>query len=753
MNKFIPVFTFLLFSYHNYTHAQTAPKDKYFFQSTAIDVKVNGKNIPSAWCGGMNNPQFAMGDLNNDKKNDLVIYEEGQGVKTFINIGVAGAPVYQYQSKYEANFPSYINTYLKLEDYDRDGIPDLIHENLSGFGIFKGDYNANNELYFKYYKDLYYLASSGWINAYVQPGSIIPGVADIDHDGDLDFMAFDVQGSVIQYYRNCQVEDNLPKDSIRICLKDNCWGKVYQQSTRTQILANSCQEWGVTCNKSTKTTHGGNLICLLDYDGDGDYDYFNGNVGYPDIQLLINGKADYNYPVDTMISQDTSWSANGHKLYLTGAPYPSAFWLDIDNDGDHDLLFSTLTLNSENHRAYFYKNIGSDNHPNFMYQSDSFMLDQMIDLGSGSYPAVYDYNKDGKPDLILGSDGYWQADGTLKSKLSYFENTSTKGHPSFELKTNDLLNISTSNISGAAPSFGDLDNDGKDDLVLGLADGTIQFFRNNASSNTVVPDWQYVGLLQITDINGKLQNIDVGRYAAPFIYDIDSDGKQDLIVGADNGNLYYYQNQGTTAGTINLKHITDQLGGVKSAGTGIGLGEHLVPYIGKMDDSGIPYLMLGSADGTIKRYTGLQNGNTKNYKLLDTTFQDMNTILHSAPAFADADGNGMYEAFIGCELGGIKLYQQYFSTGIQDVVRNNELINLYPNPAKNILNVSWEKDFAETDINISIVSVTGQILSKQSVAKNIRNASVVLDNIPTGVYYCILQAGNNKAVKPVTILH
>lgn len=732
--------------------AQPTPvPTKIYFPSTDVKVTQNNNAIISAWSGGMNNPQLAMADLNNDGVTDLVMYEQYLGVKTFINKGTNGNPVYEYNFNYEKNFPDNIQDYLKLVDYNRDNKPDLIHKGNSGYSVYQGYYNNNNELCFSFYRDLYYLLNNGWVNAYAQP-SAIPGVGDVDGDGDIDFFSYDVWGSVIYFYRNCQVEDHLSSDSIRICVKDICWGKTRQLNYRNQLLASPCQEWGVTC-KTTKKTDGANSICLVDIDGDGDMDYFNGNNAYSDIQFLKNGKNETNYAIDTMIAQDTSWSGNGHKMQFNNSPFPAAFWLDIDNDGDKDLLFTPYGRNAENHKCIqYFKNTGSDAHPNFVFQTDSLFTDQTIDVGFGSYPVFYDYNRDGKPDLFIGSDGYWQSGGTNISRLSLYLNNSSKGSPSFAEQSTDFLNISSLSLSGSAPAFGDLDGDGLDDMVLGLTDGTIVFFKNTAASNNATPNWHYQGRLQIPDINNNPKNIDVGKYAAPLIYDIDTDGKADLLVGCFGGTLYYFKNQNTTAGQVSLKQITDKLGGVDIA-TQFEPNTYTVPFIGKIDDSGKPYLMIGTAMGVIYQYTGFENGNvTKPYTAVDTAYQSINIGSRAAPAFTDIDGDGLFEAVIGNELGGVKLFKQFFNVGIRDVDYNNQNISVYPNPATNSVTISWNTAFSQSDVEISIVSVTGQKMVTLKAAANQQKVVIPVQDMATGVYYCIVQSGTNKSVKPVTII-
>lgn len=108
----------------------------------------NGKTLAFAWAGGLNNPQFAMADLNRDGRNDLVVYESySDVVKTFICIAPGK---YKYDSWYESSFTGVLS-YIKLIDFNNDKIPDLIHRGQDGVDVSYG-YYANNVLKFRHYK-------------------------------------------------------------------------------------------------------------------------------------------------------------------------------------------------------------------------------------------------------------------------------------------------------------------------------------------------------------------------------------------------------------------------------------------------------------------------------------------------------------------------------------------------------------------------------------------------------------------------
>lgn len=707
------------------------------------------------WCGGFNNPQFATADLNHDGLKDLVIYERSNGtVKTFINHGVAGNPDYQYAPHYADNFPP-LENFLKLEDYNCDGVPDLIEGSTAGFGLYRGYYNTAGELSFNYYKDLWYTDPTGnSVNAYVAANDI-PGVADIDGDGDLDFMSYSVLGSTISLYKNCQVEDHLPCDSVRVCFTDACWGKSYQGFDRKQNLAYNCSQFGTTTCRTVNdgsnnrtTLHQGNTICLLDIDADGDYDYLDGNISFPDIQLLINGKKQTTLQRDSIISQDTLWQSNGTQLHLPN--WPAAFWVDYDQDGKKDILISPhAESSSENYRVgVYYKNTGTPTVPAFTFQTDTLIVGESIDVGSGSVPVLYDYNRDGKLDLFIGSDGFYN-NGSLRSKIAYYQNTSVTNNPSFTLVTDDFMGLSAENYQGAALGFGDLDTDGKDDLVVGHTNGTISYFRNTAATAADQPVWT---LAQNALKDAAFNTINVGGFAAPLVYDMNKDGKPDLLVGYQAGYIYYYQNNGPSGTALGLQKITNKLGNAHTDA----FSGYSTPYIGKMDNMGKDYLVMGSYSGNIYRYDDFQSGNvSSNFTRIDSQYSLINIPLRSAPAIGDIDGDGKYEMIIGNSLGGLFLYKQNGVVSVNNVSYNGNSANctVYPNPAKDVLNLAWNQGFATTGtVEIGLYNMMGQRLLYTTATGNSQKTEMSLANIPSGIYCCIMQCADKRFVTNVTIV-
>ncbi|MCD6012568.1 MAG: repeat protein [Flavipsychrobacter sp.] len=749
-----------------------ASAQEVFYQhDTTVKVFAWGNEQTMAWCGGFNNPQFTMGDLNNDGLKDLVVFEPWNSVRTFINRGSAGNPDYRYAPEFARKFPPAYN-YLILADYNCDGVPDLFDQGSTGFEVFRGYYNGHGHLRFNFYQRLFYSNDQyvgGPVNAFNNPGDI-PSIVDIDNDGDLDYVAFDISGGRTNLYKDMRVELGLPCDSIHIALKDRCWGRVYQGFYRTHSLGHSCDNTHLLkpAPGAQKVTHSGNTPCLFDWDMDGDYDYLDGSVSFNEMTFLKNGRIENGGGPDSAIAQDTMWQAGGKVIDLPA--FPAAFNIDIDQDGKKDLLIAPNAPGSvsENYKGiWFYKNYSTPGTPDWRFQSDSFITSETIDLGAASYPMFFDHNKDGKTDLFVGSDGYYQSGGTLRSRMSYYLNTSTTGSPSYTLQDNDFLGLNTLNFKGVAPATGDIDADNISDLILGHANGTLTYYKNIAGSESVAPNWQ-LQQLYLTDTNGD--TINVGGYAAPFIYDIDKDGKKDLIIGDIYGHIQYYQNISVTPGTINLRLINTRLGSVKVDSPRT-FGCYATPFIGKIDSTGIEYMLVGSGSGLVYRFTGFQAGDTAaHYTMLDAQYAYIDTTysifahpaygaydgLRSAVAVGDIASDSNYYLVLGNKKGGLELFRRriYFpvdeKTGVEDIEEHTTIL-VYPNPASDMVNISWS-GVLQPEVRISVMNITGQVLQTATIPSANNRTSLSLAAFQPGMYVCVVQSGVKRYHSKLTVV-
>ncbi|MBS1544288.1 MAG: VCBS repeat-containing protein [Bacteroidetes bacterium] len=161
-----------------------------------------------------------------------------------------------------------------------------------------------------------------------------------------------------------------------------------------------------------------------------------------------------------------------------------------------------------------------------------------------------DFDLDGKPDLATTKSGTnVLSDDALATDLIVLKNQSTPGALSFT--SYDKNNLPALNMSANTFNIncGDLDGDGKPDLVATRAGGTrnVVFVLKNTNSVVGTPSF------------GSLQSlfIDVGQSASRVsIRDLNQDGKPELIVSnyfddlaSPDNILYVFVNQ-STAGSI-----------------------------------------------------------------------------------------------------------------------------------------------------------------------------------------------------------
>jgi hypothetical protein len=730
--------------------------------------------LENAWQGGMNSTHLQMADLNNDGQRDIVIYDYvNNQVFTYLHTNANGINSYTYNPQFESSFPiGYIHPikgYLLLRDYNCDNIPDLFTKGQFGVSVSKGFY-LGNQLKFTLYKNLFFPATFGPINVYVQPGDI-PVIDDIDNDGDIDIMSFDVQGTVLNFYKNLRVEENLACDTMKMSLAVNCWGQFTQGFYRTAFLNATCKGFEPTGivypmedtivfeNESIGNTsdgkpkakrHVGNCLLTLDIDNDLDKDLIIGGTGFNDINLLTNGGTT---SLANITSQDTTFNtAANNKVYLPS--WVASSYEDVDADGKKDLVCGTHLekngpLDCENNKMLFFKNTGSNSLPNFQTPTQDLLFHNILDFGINSFPTFFDFDKDGKEDLFVGAESKLDTSNyKLAGRIAHYKNISTINNLAFELVSSDFLNISAKKYAGVNPHFTDVTGDGIADLIMGGNNGKIVLYKNMATSNTVSPNFVW-----ITD---SFINIDAGNYSAPSSADINKDGKKDLVIGNEFGKLIYYEDTSTVIGVKAYNNVSNNLGMVNAGGKANFLG-YAAPTFTKVDNTRKEILLIGTGDGTIERYDSLYVPIYGPYVRTDSFYSLIQTQFRSVPAVSDINGDGFYDMVVGSKMGGLKMYTQVklvdstpivIPNGTNYLARNNNMFSIYPNPATNIIQIQplLTNYGAFTFV---LMNMAGQIIREQKYASsNLQQFSIA--NLQNGLYsYKII---TQKSVQAGTIL-
>jgi hypothetical protein len=738
-----------------FSHSQTQ-YDFGFKRDFSVVVNDSiGNVLKYAWAGGLNAIQFSQIDLNNDGIKDLLLFDKiGSRKLTSINNGTLGVSDYTYDYTYQKDFP-YLSGWVNLIDYNCDGKEDIFAYTSGGIKVYKNI--SDTELKFKLITPLLYsYQGSGYSNILVTD-SDFPVFSDIDNDGDTDILVFFGLGTFVEYHRNMSMENFGTCDSLNFVKKAYCWGDFAESASTNHIILDINCPW--RCDSLANidkigSRHTGSTMLAADFNGDNVKDILLGDVDFSNLTLLTNGGT-----ADTahIVSVDSVFPSNTSKVDIVSFPVPA--YLDINNDSKNELLVSSfdpgLALQSGFNSCWIYNNSGVNNSPVFNLNKKDFIQGEMIDLANGAYPVFFDYNFDGLKDLLVSNYGYldtsYYQNGYLvshfTSKVALFENTGTSNTPAFKLKTRDFANLSSLNKRSYYPTFGDINSDGKIEMITGDSTGKLSYFTNNAAIgqpvNFVLSAYNY-------------QGIDVGTFSTPQLVDLNSDSLIDLAIGKMNGLLSYYQNTGTKFNPVFTK-ITDTLGEVDVT-------DHLLSYNGLSvpcffkDSTGKFKLFVGSESGYIFYYKDIENnlnGKFTRYDSIlvymepDSVTEKIRDGRRTSAAVFDINNDGYFDMVTGNYSGGLIFYkgikpQPYDGIDDKKTVSAN-IIRIYPNPANNAFTIDLTS-FASLDfVEVSIYDVLG----KQEYQKKLKTNKVYIDagKFNNGIHFIKITAKEKDRIQ------
>ncbi len=691
----------------------------------------DGQTLKEATVGGLSSPQFSAVDLNNDGILDLYIYDKiGQLSLTYLNGGTPNKVDYSYAPAYQKNFPTLVE-WVIMRDYNGDGIQDIFTYSstpgIPGIEVYTGYYTEENQIAFQQnnlsggqFNIIYYPGNSGNNNLYVSSIDY-PAIDDIDGDGDLDIVTFNLAGGIVELFENQSIERGFGIDSLQFTLVDRCWGKFFESGISKEVeLSSSPGECAIsfTASEPRSGLHAGSTVLTIDLDNDGDKEVILGDISFTNLNLLINGGTSEEA---FMTDQDIAFPSNDVSVDLP--LFPAAYSLDVNNDGAKDMLVAPNLGNDigETYEVvWYYENVATTENPVYELRQKDLFVEDMLDYGTGAQPVFVDYNQDGLQDLVVGNKSFFVPGGNRNARVYLYENTGTATVPRYELKEDDLfgLNVFSQNSWRFTPTFGDLDGDGDLDALIGEEFGNLFYAENIAG-----PDQPF----QFAPAVFGYQDLDIGQSSRPQIIDVNRDGVLDLVIGERNGNLNYFENGGTSQNPDFPSDPTNNFFGKVDARETNQVTGYSAPTIMEME--GIFQLFVGSEGGKILQYNGIEGNVGGAFTEVTNNYGDLITGAEIHPAFADIDKDGFLELAVGNIRGGLSFFKTNLKSQLTDITTLSEetFITVAPNPSNEQLAI--EVGAAIEPLQLKIYGVNGQVVVNQSF-----KSSVFIGNLVAGMY-------------------
>ncbi len=709
-----------------------------------IPVFESGSRLLMPWAGGINFGSFTHIDLNADGKNDIVAFDKiggsGGRLRAYLNVGGVGEVKYKHDFVHQEQFPV-VSEWALFFDYDNDGKADLFTYTTGGVRVFKNN-SIGQSLIFDLVKSLLRsdynpFGAPSLSNIPVSPVGM-PGIADIDNDGDLDILTFSVTGYRVEYHKNMSQELYGNADSLVFDMIDNCWGDINEGGCGVDM--NVCPFMKLyqnsIPNNVSKVLHSGSCIMCFDRDGDGDKELIMGDISCSNVFYVENTGSISNAHISDTTALYPNYPNKASTSIIKLNSFPCTYNLDVDNDGFDDLIASPNSISgAENYQSvWYYKNASTTPTVNFVFQKKNFLQEDMIELGEGTYPVLFDADADGKKDLIVGNLGYYTIN-VNKSKLAYYRNIGTNAAPSFSLMTRDYQSLSAYNLYSMAPTFGDLDGDGDKDLIIGSTNGRVHYFENIAGAGNPAVFGNYVA---------NYQNILGSNFAFPQLYDVDKNGTLDLLLGSTNGKLSYYKNSGT-ASTPTFSFVSGFFGGVDVRQYGWTTG-YSMPFM--FSDAGITKLLVGSEIGNIYLYDNIDANLTGTFNRVDTALFDINEGPRCAPFFEDISNDGKRDLFVGNYAGGLSFFNSINASqvGVGELL-NEEDVSIFPNPSSDKITISI-KDNSYSEMTVRCYDVLGKIVFEKNTFNKIIDINV--SQFSKGMYVIQLHSKDAGQLKLIT---
>lgn len=656
--------------------------------------------IPNIFSGGHNNLEHQFVDIDSDGDLDIFYLDSDKTFGWFENTGSQFNPNFEYSLSIPEGL--FFSNWFFFVDIDNDSDLDYFTSNNDLISFYRNDGSITSPL-FVLAQDTVRDFDGEPIYSEFASNALF---ADIDNDGDYDFFSGNSAGTV-KFYEN-----------VGTTLDFNF-----------KFITNEWQNLYIVGTIADNPLHGASSLDFIDIDADSDLDLFWGDF-FSNSLYVIENQGTPASPDMQRISD--IYPVNSDSVNTSGFNMPRFY--DIDRDGDYDLFVSVLYDPTVPQSLMFYENVGNSQAANHILRTKDYL--KTFDTGNNSAPVFADIDNDGDLDMFIGS-----LNNPIGS-IHFLENTGSKNNPAFFYNDSAFFNI-TGDLS-VSPAFGDIDNDGDLDLLVGKLNGTIDLYTNIGSPSSPI----FSNSIMLRNSNGD--SIDVGSSSVPFLVDTDSDSDLDLVLGGFNGRFTFYEN----TGNVTVQEFTLNTGYF----AGVDVGDNSTPFLFDFNKDGNFDLFSGSRNGEFFYFQNDGTNLTPIWNLITNRFIQDNFGGYTFPNFVDIDNDTDYDLFLGNVKGGLYFYINSEITniaewGLEPV--SNYKLEAFPNPfnpGTQIRIFTKEAQFTTIDIFNSLGEKVKSLHNDYMPAGTNsfywygdNNSGVIL---PSGVYFILASSDiNSEAIK------
>ncbi|MEQ9298678.1 MAG: T9SS type A sorting domain-containing protein [Cyclobacteriaceae bacterium] len=661
---------------------------------TQLDVlTLDGSPLTNPTAGGINSGQFSEIDLDLDGVLDLVVFDRTSNKLSTYRF-VDGA--YEYAPRYEYQFPNQLINWVLLRDYNCDGLPDLFTSTSLGIKVYEN--TSTDSLSWTLAADPVITMGNSALNLFVN-STDLPAIVDIDNDDDLDILVFNfATGGFVEFHENRSMDLYGTCDSLEYVRVTREWGDFQECVCGTFAFD------GEVCDGSNRTLHAsGKALTVEDINEDGLPDVFFGEEACGDLFALPNEGT-----LETALFRQSQVPFPELTDQLT---FPAAYFIDIDHDGQKDLVLSPndrgneLDFHDFKSSVYAYENeLGQ-----FVDLEEQFLQSGMIDVGERSVPAFGDVDNDGDLDLLIGNRGSITRIAEPAS-LAYYENIGGPSNPRFQFRTSDYLSISSLGLSYLKPKLQDLNRDGLTDLIFtGLSGSTNQMFIISGEST---------GLDQsnLATHDAPLNELD--QYD---LHDINRDGNIDLLVGTSGGRLDLYYNVGAN---LAPDYELEEQGFL---GLSVNPFRTNLSILIQETNSKIRLITYDDS-GEVRMFQDINQNETSEPLIIEATQSNSRLGRTGSLTQGSLNGGASNTLLVGSIQGGVQAFSMLADDTGQPPTTDWQ-VSTYPNPSGGRVTI----ESSQTAIG-RLISLSGKLLLDEiSIPENGRQ-QVDLSHLPQGLY-------------------